>query len=370
MRSIRVHRAAVSLPLAGLLSVVLASQSLAATWSPAKQLTTSGTAFAEAVATVGSSTVLAIYVEHSPEMPDIPFGYAVRIRRSVDSGATWQPPIQLSSDGLEADIAARGSNVDAVWAQNKRIRYAHSDDGGQTFGPSVALSPSGLPFSRNPSVARGPNGLVAVTWENLNTQVAKIRISTDGGSTFGPMMNVADVAYDMGVKVAVGNDVIHVAYAQEFDELRVVSSTDDGASWSAPEPISDELYGVYEQFDIVANGTRAYLAFTTANDFGVTAVKYRGTADNGASWPTAGVIAGTAANASEPSLALTGGVLRAVYSRRSPSRVFYRESPDGVSWSAAEKAAQPGYEASVGFASNIVILYRVGTGTVFARTGT
>ena len=369
MRSIRVHRAAISLPAAALLSIVIAGQSLGATWSAAKQLTTSGTAFAEALATVGSSTVLAVYVEHSSEMPDVPYGYAVRIRRSLDSGATWQPPIQLSSDGLEADIAARGSNVDVVWAQGKRIRYARSTNGGQSFGPSVALSPTGLPFSRNPSVARGPNGLVAVTWENLNTQVAKIRISTDGGATFGPMMNVADVAYDMGVKVAVGNDVIHVAYAEDFEALRVVSSTDDGASWSSPEPISDELYGVYEQFDIVANGSRAYLAFTTENDFGVTAVEYRGTADKGASWPTAGVIASTDANASEPSLALTGGVLRAVYSRRSPSRVFYRESSDGISWSAAEKAAQPGYEASVAFASDIVVLYRIGTGNVFARTG-
>jgi hypothetical protein len=369
MRTALLRRRIATLPVAFGLSLVLAGQSLAATWSGPIQLTTSGIAFAEGVATVGSSTVLAVYSEHSPEMPDFPFEYAVRLRRSVDSGATWAPHIELASKGFEPDIAARGSKVDVVWTTGGRVRYARSQNGGQAFGSTIALSPTGLPFAVNPSVARGPNGLVAVAWENLNTQVAKVRVSTNGGASFGPMTNVASVAYDLGVKVAVGDGAIHVGFAADFDELQVISSTDEGVSWSLPSTITNDLYGIHDDFDLVAAGDLVYVAFTTESPAGDPRVKLRGSTDSGANWTAETRLSPAGWNAWEPDLSLTGGVLRAVFTRLSPQRVFYRESADGISWTAAEKVARPGYEASVGFATDIIVLYRIGTGDVFARTG-
>ena len=64
------------------------------------------------------------------------------------------------------------------------------------------------------------------------------------------------------------------------------------------------------------------------------------------------------------------GVIRLVYTRQGPLRVFYRQSSDGVHWSTAERAAKPGYEGHVGYAGKIIVLYRIGTGDAYVTTGT
>jgi len=372
MKSIVVRRTALSLPGAVLLSLVLASQALAATWSAPMPLTSSGIAFAKALGTLGNSTVIAVYIEHTPDMPNFPFTYALKIRRSTDSGLSWAPPLKLSKDALNADIATRGSVVDVVWDQGdtNRIRYARSLDGGLTFDPPVALSPKGK-WAWNPSVARGPDGVVAVAWENLNTGHVNVRVSTDGGTSFAPQVPVAIAAYDMGVEVAVGQGVIYVAYAEDFDELHIRRSTDDGMTWSPAIPITNNLYGVHEQVSLTAVANRAYLAYAIRTGSGNADVKYRRSTDHGASWGGEMALSPVAWDSWEPDIAVQGGVLRAVFTRRgSPYRVFYRQSSDGVNWAAPEKAAAMGYEASVGFAGKGIVLYRVGTGDAYVVTRT
>lgn len=371
MNSAVVRRTALSLPGAMLLSVILASQAMAATWSAPMPLTSSGIAFAQALATIpSSSTALALYTEHD-ETPGSDFTYSLKLRRSTTSGASWNAPITLTPDTINGDISALGSVADVVWDQNGRIRYARSMNGGQSFGASIPLSPVGK-SAWNPSVARGPNGRVAVVWENLNTGVLWVRVSGDGGNTFNPQMALGNVAYDMGVEVAVGQGVIYVAYHPDTDgQLRITRSTNGGTTWSVPEPITDTAYGVREQFSITAVGSHAYIAYSTGPVFGTPDVKLRRTTDKGVHWSNQAALSPGSWESWGPNISLQGGVVRAVFTRRgSPDRVYYRQSNDGVTWAASEKVAQPGYEASVGFATKIIVLYRVGTGDAFVATGT
>jgi hypothetical protein len=99
-------RSRTSLSLAGavLLSLVLAGQSLAATWTTVP-LTSSGNTWAEGLVTLGSSTAVAVYSDTG----------AIFVRRSTNSGATWKAPLRLAASGWNPAIAGRGTNVDVVW---------------------------------------------------------------------------------------------------------------------------------------------------------------------------------------------------------------------------------------------------------------
>lgn len=373
MKSAVTARAGASVPAAVLLSLLLASQVVAGTWSPSTPLTSTGIAFAEGIGTVGGSTALALYIEHDPDMPDLGYSYRVKIRRSTNSGMSWAAPVILTNDGLNADIVMSGSTVDVVWDRSgtDRIRYTRSFDGGLTFEPSAAVSPINK-SARNPSVARGPDGVVVIAWENLNTGVLKVRVSTDGGDSFAPEVNLANVAYDMGVEVAVGDGVIYVAYVEDngFDNLRIRRSTDDGASWSMPIPITDDLYAVFEQFDITAVGSHAYIAYAIENAAPTQDVKFRRTTNNGMNWTDQANLAPSKWRTWEPAISLQDGVVRAVFTRRTPNgvSVYYRQSSDGINWSPSEFVAANAAEASIGFAGKSIALFRSGNTDAFSST--
>ena len=81
----------------------------------------------------------------------------VMIARSRDHGATWDPPVRVNDDPPYNDAfqwfgtmaVAPNGRVDVIWNDTRddpggydsRVRYAASYDGGQTFTPSVAVSP-------------------------------------------------------------------------------------------------------------------------------------------------------------------------------------------------------------------------------------
>ena len=123
-------------PLVGIaLAVVVAGQSVAASWSiPVKF---SNADWFDGMATPGGSIVIAAFTK----CVGADFcGDKVILRRSTDGGATWPQRYVLPGNNQDAAIAGRGNNVDLVWASenDSGLFYAHSGDGGQTFGPRRA----------------------------------------------------------------------------------------------------------------------------------------------------------------------------------------------------------------------------------------
>lgn len=345
-----------------LLSLTLAGQAVGATWSPPIALSSPGTeSFGPGLVTLGSSTAVALYIEH-----DGPFSEPdVALRRSTDSGATWSPPLFLGQ-GHGGSISGRGSSVDVVWVKaNGRLRYARSVDGGASFATSMPLSTAGNE-ALNPSVARGPNALVAVAWEDFTTGTIKVRVSLDGGASFRRARTVATTSAHMETGVAIGAGVIYVAYYLDDSRLRVKRSVDGGATWSAAARITNAADS--ERVSITAAGSSAYIAYTADNDLpNFAQARYRRTTNKGATWSSPHDLGPASWTTARPHVALRGGSLHAVFERCDPQwdycdsyRAFYRRSADGTSWTAPERVSPTGIEAfgpSVGFAGGAIVLY-------------
>jgi hypothetical protein len=93
-----------------------------------------------------------------------------------------------------------GNNVYVVWWTNRsgnwEVMFRASNDSGQTFGDKINLSNSTDTQSQTAEILAVGNNIVYVTWWELNENVhphtneSVMRVSTDAGQTFGPVINL------------------------------------------------------------------------------------------------------------------------------------------------------------------------------------
>lgn len=354
--------------LAGLLlALTVAGNTLAAAWNLPVTLDSEVFPFDSGggLVTVGNSTAVAAYSN--------PGG--THVRRSTDSGTTWDDSIQLSASGSGVAITGRGSSVDVVWSEGRSLYYARSSDWGATFGASVAihsLAPCIECVHQSLSLARGPGGLVAVAWtvHSEGTEIEfYVMVSHDGGHSFRePKLLAFGVGGD--IRVAIGGCVVYVAYPDEtyprLDFPIVVRrSLDAGASWTGPQLIAKT--DLSATFSIAAAGDKAYVAWTARVHS--TWIRYRRTTNRGATWSSGMDLTSRSGNAREPVISLRSGVVRLAYAKSLDSGVRYRASADGATWTRAQTVSNSGTPLGVGFAGNAIVIYRDGE-AIYARART
>jgi hypothetical protein len=124
------------------------------------------------------------------------------------------PAVEATTEGfIEQDVGIRtdapkapmavsqdGNNVYVVWWTNKsgnwEVMFRASTDSGATFGDKINLSNSPDTQSRTAEILAVGNNMVFVTWWELNENVhphtneSVLRVSTDAGQTFGPVINL------------------------------------------------------------------------------------------------------------------------------------------------------------------------------------
>jgi hypothetical protein len=93
-----------------------------------------------------------------------------------------------------------GNNVYVVWWTNRsgnwEVMFRASNDGGQTFSDKINLSNSPDTQSQTTEILAVGNNMVFVSWWELNENVhphtneSVMRVSTDAGQTFGPVINL------------------------------------------------------------------------------------------------------------------------------------------------------------------------------------
>ena len=97
---------------------------------------------------------------------------------------------------LLVPMAQSGQNLYLVWTGNDtgipEIMFRASNDNGITFGGKINLSNSTTSDSINPQIMASGNNVIVAWWENNQTlHEPVVRISTDTGNTFGPILRLA-----------------------------------------------------------------------------------------------------------------------------------------------------------------------------------
>jgi hypothetical protein len=95
----------------------------------------------------------------------------------------------------KAPIATSGDNIYIAWWTNKtgnnEVMFRASTDNGATFGDKINLSNSTVNSERAEIGASG-NNVFVTWWETMNGKdVPMLRVSTDNGKTFGPILNLS-----------------------------------------------------------------------------------------------------------------------------------------------------------------------------------
>jgi len=99
--------------------------------------------------------------------------------------------------GEPAKIATSGDNVYIAWGTNNtahpEIMFRASTDGGKTFGEKINLSNTSNVDSVDREIAASGNNVFVAWWErgNQTNNEAVMKISTDNGKTFGPLLKLA-----------------------------------------------------------------------------------------------------------------------------------------------------------------------------------
>jgi hypothetical protein len=100
----------------------------------------------------------------------------------------------------KAPIINSGNNVYVVWnthpskdtGQSDEVIFRASTDGGTTFGNKINLSNSSKSDSQDVQIDAFRDKVFVTWWErNQTSDIPVMRISTDKGQTFGPIMKLA-----------------------------------------------------------------------------------------------------------------------------------------------------------------------------------
>ena len=98
---------------------------------------------------------------------------------------------------LLVPIAISDDNIYVAWPSNKtgnyEVMFRASTDGGVTFTDKINLSNSTDTESQNVQIAADNDNVVVTWWErNATSNEPVVTISTDNGTTFVPIMKLAD----------------------------------------------------------------------------------------------------------------------------------------------------------------------------------
>jgi hypothetical protein len=100
---------------------------------------------------------------------------------------------------LKAPTAISGDNVYVAWwsnntaNNNEEVMFRASTDGGATFGDKINLSNTTNADSTRAEIDSDADSVVVTWWEtNQTSDTPVMRVSTDNGATFGPMLILAN----------------------------------------------------------------------------------------------------------------------------------------------------------------------------------
>jgi hypothetical protein len=223
----------------------------------------------------------------------------IYVSASRDGGATWDDPVQVHAQSVDAiddkDAVAVDNNPQSPYFGRVYVGWdispssgaqilvmAHSADGGRSFSSPATIFDQQGNIGIIPLV--DPEGVVHAIWLHyeggtLQSGTIESSYSTDGGDTWSPPVTVADISLvpvpssrtgdglpGAAIDPATGN-VFVVWQDQRFtpgiDQVVLSSSANGRGGWSFPRRISDGPNNAFNFTPVVA-----------VNDLGQVAVAY------------------------------------------------------------------------------------------------
>lgn len=252
---------------------------------------------------------------------------------------TLGPTSNLSNSAAASQtgqIAVAASDVYAVWLDTPRrgaqiARFAHSSDGGASFGGAVTVLSSGLGGWHPHLAADGANVYVARASNQGKNKSTKVyfRASTNHGMSFGPEIQVPN-AGALHALAAAGSSV-HLLWSGAGG-LWVTSSANGGASFTPAVLVSGTVGGAAPVMR--ALGPNVHVAWTQTQ--GPTAeVYYSRSVDGGTSFSPPANLSNTPVQASAlAQLALAGTHVYVAYREYLAEHQLVRSTNGGASFSA------------------------------------
>ncbi len=193
----------------------------------------------------------------------------IYVRRSLDDGVTWQPPVPVTNNTGFDDkpyIDALGDEVLVAWADFSfspaRVRAARSLDGGQTFGnDTVLVSPPAGGNGACPVITA--DGTYYVFWRGSSQEFLWMSRSEDQGDNWTVDAAIAEMSplpssLPGGFRIVnlpsaaadpLTNHLVVAWNDQLFGNPDILSirSEDGGDTWSEPVRVNDDV-GTDAQF--------------------------------------------------------------------------------------------------------------------------
>ena len=198
----------------------------------------------------------------------------------------FEPNNQLSTiNGAQTTLAVDDANGNVVvaWVSqygDATIQVASSQDGGATFNPPIQIPADNLVDNNatqaNPVAAVDSTGTFFIAWGGRDNDPAAIYVarSTNGGLTFPDVFVASPRSESLNdflskPSIAISPDnTIYISWATSFANqriIRIVSSKDGGATWTAPVTVTPDDMVEHEFGRIAATNSAVYVTWVEVN---------------------------------------------------------------------------------------------------------
>ncbi|UCC79407.1 MAG: T9SS type A sorting domain-containing protein [Candidatus Zixiibacteriota bacterium] len=270
----------------------------------------------------------------------------IYLRRSTDSGATWQETQSLyytaRNLGGVPVVTSFGDNVYVVFRiktettppQDWDLYMVKSTDSGQSWGDTTFVSDTTV-AGIGPDLSLNGAGLHLIRGENLlsssTTEIIYNRSTNEGDSWDGPfILSYNDTSGSFWPQIAAWGhsnvivswtDYKYSPYAWTGDAF-ICRSTDNGESWSQPVQMTD--LHLVKATDISADGDTILLVYSDFR-YGDREIMANVSYDGGLTWEGEERLTDALGHSIEPSCEIRGGIGHATWcdARNNPDMNYY-----------------------------------------------
>lgn len=311
---------------------------------------------------------------------------AVQELTLVNSNSISTPAIAMSDDGMKVVIVyARYNGSDSV------VYVVRSSDAGKSWTAPQVISTSGNNNTFTDVVLSADGSRITVVWMRFDDFAVQSRSSSNFGQTWGAQVEVAPAhafAHSTNISGSDDGQTLNVLWAANdggaIYTIRHSVSTDGGQTWSSEQVLSEPTKTSSNPESVTsADGSRATAAWARTEDFGSVIVASSST-DSGATWSAPTDLTPTSAYAGPFFIAGSSDGQRVILSwdyfdGSTTSVQTSRSANGGSTWSTPQQIADAGsYGGTILLSANgakaAVVMQEgqfdraAGLGKIFLRT--